>query len=186
MKNIKVFSRLAGEKFDSQRLGDQYGALLAGAYSLMSTEEVTLDKAIEMINSVSWESYSEATELPDERRCLQTILQHSVKVEKSDLLLGELVEVASGKFHTFLESEQAQDTLGRHGLKVGKDCLMVSNTSEALREILNGTSWQHSWSQVLTRLPNAEKAPAKRFKGQGSVAKAVKIPLVALDIEEAA
>ena len=185
-KNIKVFSRLAGEKFDSQRLGDQYGALLAGAYSLMSTEEVTLDKAIEMINSVSWESYSEATELPDERRCLQTILQHSVKVEKSDLLLGELVEVASGKFHTFLESEQAQDTLGRHGLKVGKDCLMVSNTSEALREILNGTSWQHSWSQVLTRLPNAEKAPATRFKGQGSVAKAVKIPLVALDIEEAA
>ena len=185
-KNIKVFSRLAGEKFDSQRLGDQYGALLAGAYSLMSTEEVTLDKAIEMINSVSWESYSEATELPDERRCLQTILQHSVKVEKSDLLLGELVEVASGKHHTFLESEQAQDTLGRHGLKVGKDCLMVSNTSEALREILNGTSWQHSWSQVLTRLPNAEKAPATRFKGQGSVAKAVKIPLVALDIEEAA
>ena len=185
-KNIKVFSRLAGEKFDSQRLGDQYGALLAGAYSLMSSEVVTLDKAIEMINSVSWESYSEATELPDERRCLQTILQHSVKIEKSDLLLGELVEVAGGKYHTFLESEQAQDTLGRHGLKVGKDCLMVSNTSEALREILNGTSWQHSWSQVLTRLPNAEKAPATRFKGQGSVAKAVKIPLAALDIEEVA
>ena len=101
-------------------------------------------------------------------------------------MIGELVEVASGKYHNFLESEQAQDTLGRHGLKVNNDSLMVSNTSEALREILNGTSWQHSWSQVLTRLPNAEKAPATRFKGQGSVAKAVKIPLAALDIEEVA
>ena len=185
-KNIKVFSRLAGEKFDSQRLGDQYGALLAGAYSLMSSQEVDLQTAENMINSVSWESYSESTELPDERRCLQTILQHSVKIDKTELLLGELVEIAGGKYHTFVESEQAQDTLGRHGLKVNKDNLMVSNTSEALREILNGTSWQHSWSQVLTRLPNAEKAPATRFKGQGSVAKAVKIPVIALDIEEVA
>jgi len=185
-ENIRIFSRLAGEKFDSQRLGDQYGALLAGAYSLMSSNLVTLEKATEMINGLSWESYSEATELPDERRCLQTILQHPVKIEHENMLLGELVEVAQGKYHNELNNEQAQDTLGRHGLKVGKDCLMVSNTSEALREILNGTSWQHSWSQVLTRLPNAEKAPATRFKGQGSVAKAVKIPLVALDIEEAA
>ena len=116
----------------------------------------------------------------------RTILQHPVKIEKTDVLLGELVEVATGKYHNYIESEQAQDTLGRHGLKVNKESLMVSNTSEALREILNGTSWQHSWSQVLTRLPNAEKAPATRFKGQGSVAKAVKIPLVALDIEEVA
>ena len=185
-ENIRIFSRLAGEKFDSQRLGDQYGALLAGAYSLMSSNLVTLDKATEMINSVSWDSYSEATELPDERRCLQTILQHPVKIEHENMLLGELVEVAQGKYHKDLDNMQAEDTLGRHGLKVNKDCLMVSNTSEALREILNGTSWQHSWSQVLTRLPNAEKAPATRFKGQGSVAKAVKIPLVALDIEEVA
>ena len=185
-KNIKVFSRLAGEKFDSQRLGDQYGALLAGAYSLMSNELVNLQTAEQMINSVSWDSYSESTELPDERRCLQTILQHSVKIDKTDILLGELVEIAGGKYHTFVESEQAQDTLGRNGLKVNNDFLMVSNTSEALREILNGTSWQHSWSQVLTRLPNAEKAPATRFKGQGSVAKAVKIPVIALDIEEVA
>ena len=185
-KNIKVFSRLAGEKFDSQRLGDQYGALLAGAYSLMSSELVNLQTAEQMINSVSWDSYSESTELPDERRCLQTILQHSVKIDKTDILLGELVEIAGGKYHTFVESEQAQDTLGRNGLKVNNEYLMVSNTSEALREILNGTSWQHSWSQVLTRLPNAEKAPATRFKGQGSVAKAVKIPVMALDIEEVA
>ena len=185
-KNIKIFSRLAGEKFDSQRLGDQYGALLAGAYSLMATDVVSLKTAEEMICSVSWDSYSESTELPDERRCLQTILQHPVKIEKTDFLLGELVEVATGKYHNYIESEQAQDTLGRHGLKVNKESLMVSNTSEALREILNGTSWQHSWSQVLTRLPNAEKAPATRFKGQGSVAKAVKIPLIALDIEEVA
>lgn len=185
-ENIRIFSRLAGEKFDSQRLGDQYGALLAGAYSLMSSDLVTLDKATEMINSVSWDSYSEATELPDERRCLQTILQHPVKIENENMLLGELVEVAQGKYHKELDNTQAEDTLGRHGLKVNNESLMVSNTSEALREILNGTSWQHSWSQVLTRLPNAEKAPATRFKGQGSVAKAVKIPLVALDIEEVA
>ena len=60
-KNIKVFSRLAGEKFDSQRLGDQYGALLAGAYSLMSSDLVDLQTAEQMIESVSWDSYSEAT-----------------------------------------------------------------------------------------------------------------------------
>mgnify|MGYP001345097712 FL=1 len=185
-KSIKVFSRIAADKFDSQRLGDQYGALLGGAWSLMSSEVVTEKQAIELMNGVSWEAYSEITEIPDERRCLQAILQHPVKVEKDQLLLGELLEIANGRYNAELDVTQAIDTLGRHGLKIQMEHLLVSNTAEALKEILAGTSWTHSWPQVLSRLPNASKAPATRFKGQGSVSKAVKVPMESLDIEEAA
>ena len=41
----------------------------------------------------------------------------SVRVEKVEMLLGELVEVATGKYNMEMNDEQAQDTLGRHGLK---------------------------------------------------------------------
>ena len=184
--SYKVFSKIAADKFDSQRLGDQYGALLSGAWSLMSSDVVTEQQAIQMMESVSWEAYSETTEVPDERRCLQAILQHPVKVDTNQILIGELVEIATGRHHPDLDVNEAADILGRHGLKTKDANLLVSNTAEALKEILNSTSWAHSWPQVLYRLPNAEKTNATRFKGQGTVAKAVSIPFASLDVDEVA
>ena len=76
-------------------------------------------------------------------------------------------------------SAAAEAHLGRLGLRVDGDRLLVSNTAKALRTILNGTSWQDCWATVLTRLPDAQKAGVTRFRGLAGVSRAVSLPLQA-------
>jgi len=78
--SVAVFRRAAAERFDSQRQGDQYGTLLAGAWSLMNSRPATIEDAYQLIDGNDWEPYREQTEA-DERRCIQAILQHQVRVE---------------------------------------------------------------------------------------------------------
>lgn len=186
-QSVRVFSRVAAEHFDSQRLGDQYGTLLAGAWSLMSSQVPTDAQANQLITSNDWEPYSQTTEVPDEQRCIHRILQHQVRVEAESKTisrtLGELVEIAGHRATDFdIASSKAQDVLGRHGLKVDSDQgqLLVSNTAEALASILKETPWSHSWATVLSRLQGATKAGAVRFRGAGAVSRAVALQISGL------
>jgi putative DNA primase/helicase len=95
--NVRIFTRAAAEAFDSQRLGDQYGTLLAGAWSLQSSQVATPDQAWQLIEQNNWEPYSQSVEIPDEKRCLQRILQYQIRAEGSKTVtrtVGELVDVA--------------------------------------------------------------------------------------------
>jgi putative DNA primase/helicase len=185
--SVRIFTKAAAEHFDSQRLGDQYGTLLAGAWSLMSSEVPTPEQARTLIDQNDWEPYSQTTEVPDEQRCIQRILQHQVRVETDEKTvtrtLGELVEIVGHTMNDMdVSSRQAQENLGRHGLRVDKDAdqLLVSNTAEALASILRDTPWSHSWATVLGRLPGASKAGATRFRGVGAISRAIALRISAL------
>jgi putative DNA primase/helicase len=183
-QSVKIFTKAAAERFDSQRLGDQYGTLMAGAWSLHSSQVPTLDQARSLIDQNNWEPYSQATEVSDERRCLERILQHQVRVEATDRTytrtLGELVEIAS---HALLDADVTQrhalDTMGRYGLRVddSEKLLYISNTADAIATILRDTPWSHSWATVLCRLHGATKAGVTRFRGAGAVSRAVSLRL---------
>ncbi len=184
-QSVVVFSAAAARHFDSQRLGDQYGTLMAGAWSLLSDSVPTQEEAEHCIACHDWESYSQSTEVPDEARCIQTILQRQVRVETDDKpvtrTIGELVELAAG--HTTyidVSSGLAAQTLGRHGLRVDQDRLLVSNTAKAIEQFLADTAWQNSWPVVLLRLAGAQRAGPVRFCGAGMVSRAVAIPLSVL------
>lgn len=183
--SVAVFTRVAAERFDSQRLGDQYGTLLAGAWSLLSDQPATPEEARALIDQNDWEPYSQTTEVPDEQRCIMHILQHQVRVETDHSThtrtLGELVAIASGQETAWeVASNIAEATLGRYGLRVEDQALLVSNTAQAIATILRDTAWGHSWGTLLARLPGAEKAGVVRFKGLGAASRAVRVPLAAL------
>lgn len=181
--SVRVFTRVAAERFDSQRLGDQYGTLLAGAWSLMSSEIVTEQQARGLIDQNDWEPYSQSTEVPDEQRCIQRILQHQVRVETDEKTLtrtlGELVEIAAYKLtDRDVDSPRAKDTLERYGLRVdGSQQVLVSNTAEAIATILRDTQWSHSWGTLLSRLKGATKAGPTRFRGCGALSRAVALQI---------
>jgi putative DNA primase/helicase len=180
-QSVKVFTRAAAEAFDSQRLGDQYGTLLAGAWSLQSSEVATRDQAFALIDQNDWESYSQTTEVPDEKRCLQRILQHQIRVEADKVItrtIGELVERALGYSNDLaVTKELAEATLGRNGIKADDGCVVISNTAEAIAAILSDTPWSNCWSTVLARLPGATKPGVTRFKGVTGASRAVSIPI---------
>lgn len=179
-ESVAAFRRAAADRFDSQREGDQYGTLLAGTWSLFNSRVATVADAYQMIDEHDWKPYRENNEAPDEQRCIQTILQHQVRVESDDRTcnrtLGELVEIS---MHHRMDSEvttrQALDALGRHGLKVQEEAktLVVSNTAQAIGTILRDTPWGSGWATVLSRLPGAQRIAATRFSGAGAVSRAI-------------
>ena len=184
--SVAVFRRAAAERFDSQRQGDQYGTLLAGAWSLANSRPATIEDAYQLIDANSWDAYTEQTEA-DEERCLQHILQHQVRVESEERIctrtLGELVEITlRHRLDNDVTTRQAHDALSRHGLKVNEDQnrLLISHTAKAIANILRETAWGNGWSTVLSRLTGAERIAAVRFSGAGAVSRAISIPIADL------
>jgi putative DNA primase/helicase len=192
-QSLAVFRRAAADRFDSQRQGDQYGTLLAGAWSLMNSQQATINDAYKLIDENDWEPYREATELPDEQRCIQTLLQHQIRVEGDrgngyNRTVSELIDLASPASATTsmeISQGQARAHLGRAGLKVesvdGDLCLVIHNNAIGIRRILADTPWADCWPTVLRRLQGARKTQPTRFAGHTSNARATAVPLTTLD-----
>jgi len=183
---VRVFSRVAAAHFDSQHQGDQYGTLLAGAWTLQSADVPTTAQAQALIDSSDWTTFQQSIGPPDERRCLNRILQYELRVETEDRIhtrnVGELVDtvVTPGGLDP-VSARHAEEILSRHGMRVQDGQLLVSNTAEAIARILDGTPWASSWSTILSRLPGAQSTTnSVRFKGAGSKARACAIPLDSL------
>jgi putative DNA primase/helicase len=181
--SVAVFRRAAALHFDSQRQGDQYGTLLAGAWSLMNARVATEADARGLIEGNDWAAYKESAEQADEDRCLQHILQHQLRVEGDRgngymRTVWELVELARGTATSMeIGSGAAEAHLGRIGVKAEGDQLLISNTAKGVRRILEGTPWTESWGTVLSRLPNAKRAGVVRFRGLSGVSRAVSVPI---------
>jgi putative DNA primase/helicase len=178
--SVAVFRRAAAERFDSQRQGDQYGTLLAGAWSLANSRPATIDDAYQLIDANTWDAYTEQTEA-DEERCLQHILQHQLRVEGDrgsayNRTVWELVELARGSAASMeITMTAAEAHLGRIGIKIESDRIFVSNSAKGMRRILDGTAWADCYATVLGRLPAASKAGVVRFKGLAGVSRAVSL-----------
>jgi putative DNA primase/helicase len=178
--SVAVFRRAAAERFDSQRQGDQYGTLLAGAWSLANSRPATIEDAYQLIDANSWDAYTEQTEA-DEERCLQHILQHQLRVEGDrgsayNRTVWELVELARGTAASMeITMTAAEAHLGRIGIKIESDRIFVSNSAKGMRRILDGTAWADCYATVLGRLPAATKAGVVRFKGLAGVSRAVSL-----------
>jgi putative DNA primase/helicase len=189
---VAVFRSAAAKRLGSQRQGDQYGTLLAGAWCLMHDRVPSEAEALQLINEQDWEPYREAAEQSDEQRCLQKLLQHQARVEVERIVVDgarvnarstiitrsvwELAEaVRNGNERADVPADAAVAHLGRLGFRVDGDRLLVSNTAEGVRGILRDTPWGASWSTVLGRLDGAEKAGPTRFQGIAGVSRSVSI-----------
>jgi len=184
--SVAVFRRAAAERFDSQRQGDQYGTLLAGAWSLANSRPATIDDAYQLIDTNNWDAYREQTEA-DEERCQQQILQHQLRVEGDrgstySRTIWELLELARGTATSMdIGMATAEAHLGRLGIKADADRIVISNTAKGIRRILEGTPWADCYATVLSRLPGALKPGVVRFKALGTVSRAVSLPFPATD-----
>ena len=186
-KAVETFRRVAAVEFDNQRMGDQYGTLLAGAWCLMFDIAPTDQEAAGLIRQNDWESYSQASEKSDEEACIERIMQAQLRVEGDRTVsrsIGELVDVHMGRAHDpDVDYSQAKAILGRNGIKVVSTEIFVSNSAQAIAHILRDTAWANCWPTVLLRLPGASRAGVTHFSGAGNSSRAVKIPLSALQPE---
>jgi putative DNA primase/helicase len=188
-KATRTFVDAASVKFGSRRMGDQYGTLVAGAWSLTSSVEPTPEQARTFLDAIEgWQPYKDdSTGTPDERSCIETILQHQLRVEleRSSLnrTITELIDLADAPLpgpDELITSKVAIEHLGRIGLKVSDGRLYVHNNAAGIRRILADTPWSDCWPTVLRRLPDATKHTGTRFFSHRGTHRATSVPLAAL------
>lgn len=186
-KNAKTFARAVAEVLGSQRIGDQVGTLIAGAFGLSSRDEVTIEQARRFVESIDFSDAKESESASDEESCLQRIMQAQIRFDVGERgtlqrAIGEVVGIASGKGEAVygLTQADANDTLKRYGLAVEGRFLVVANQHAELSRLLAGTPWGAGWRRILARIPGSTSAfEAVRFAGTRS--RAVKIPLDFID-----
>ena len=180
-ETVSIFRKAGRKYFSSQAEGDQLGTLMAGAWLLQSLQTPSQDQAIGFLANQDWEAQESAAGIPDERRCLDIILQQSIRVEGS-LVARTALELIQCLVNSSLGPHQlqigdAEDALGRVGLRVAseKQVLYVSNNSNSTHAALKATPWKDSWPDQLSRLDGAEKTII-RYKAIGTH-RSVAVPL---------
>jgi putative DNA primase/helicase len=190
-KNAKTLAAALARNF-GQRFGDQYGTLLAGAWSLKPNGggELTVEAAREWVERMDWESREVDSADADEAKCIGRILQSLIQVEGGKrLTILELVQMAAdGLVHATpsqlgQHGEEVANILGRYGLKVSGGALAVSNSSTNLQALLKDSPWSGTaYRQALRRIEGATHSTSTiRFSGSG-VARATLIPLKTLGL----
>lgn len=174
-KNSIVFSRAASKKLGSARAGDQYGTLLAGAYSLYSSNEISKIDAEKWVEEQDWGEAIETNEDTDERRCLSFILESTIRVaadrsQSSEMAIAEAIE---GLYYAVGSSDigNIASALGRCGIRVGREDgggIHISNSHIGISRILEKTPWATNWKGIIKRLPGAKPGGIQRFSGSQS------------------
>jgi putative DNA primase/helicase len=179
-RNAKIMARAVAEKLKSQRSGDQYGALLAGAFGLYSEEELSLDKAREWVKTIDFDDASESESVRDEETLMTTILQSEIRAEVNGLhivkSLAELIGTLRGDFDLGIPKHEVQNALGRYGFKYESGVLYVSNKHDKISGILRNSAWADNWSRVLVRVDGAQKS-TKPLRIGGVVSRFVAVPV---------
>ena len=161
--NAKILARALAITF-GQRYGDQYGTLLAGAWSLSTDggKLLSIEEALEWIKTLDWESNQLDPQEADEVKCLDYILNTMVTVDHKRISIREIFLAA--RLSASIGDEPADLVLARHGIKYHEGGLAIANTHSILHGLLRDTPWSGgAHKQALQRVKGAAKVGPIRF-----------------------
>ena len=179
LKNIAVFSRAASDIFGNKRSGDQIGPMLAGAYMLTTTREVTLAKATEWIGKQDWDWHTASYDDSDASKLVTHIMTARVRYDHAGMTreatVGDLVGVANDPHDENRPS--ADKALRQYGIRVKDGMLCIANQAPQLKRLLSDTPY-NPWARTLGDYPNADNLGNKAmYFMAGLTSKAMAIPV---------
>ena len=171
-ESARVFAEVGSESsiFGSRRMGDQIGALLAGAWALWSDNVITPDEARDKLSSLAGDMRP-PIESGDEYVCLQHIHSYVLKVNHDGIQersIAEMLTIAMGRKADNVTKEEAENALQRMGVRTieGTTEYIISSSAPAMSKILDNTPWRNGWGRILRRIPGAKATPnSVRFAG---------------------
>jgi putative DNA primase/helicase len=196
---VDVFTAAATMHLGAQRLGDQLGPMLAGAYLLNTTKPVTVETALEWIRKNDWGDHTARDSARDADRFLQHVLGFMVKHNTPEggnweRPIGELVEIAAYEPDDVVDETRlvpnkrkvsANLALNRLGIKVHGDVANmkcdITTSHENFRRILKGTEWAGTkWRKILETIPEAVAPKGNRYFASGVNTPYVSVPVESL------
>lgn len=186
IENAKTFARAIEIKTGDRRLGDQYGALLAGYKAFYETKALSDDEAKWEIEVLEFATEKEnASGLNDQHSLLNKIMQHVLRVPKDkgfeQLSIAEMCQRVYKTQDTYDECKLA---LGNIGIKVIGAEIAIANDNDNLADILKASRWPHNWQQTLKRLTFATATTKPVYFSPGCKPKAVLLPVAQVIFEE--
>lgn len=192
--NIGVFKQVITEMFDSPRIGDMLGTLLAGCYSLYSTNEISADACRRYLDQYDMEEFMTSKGEREDSSILHHICSAMVRVETlhgvQDRTIGELLDIVFNRREDqSVRYSIAEDVLQRYGLRVQWDenrtrtGVLVSTRADNLNRIMQTSTFFEGWEKVIMRNPYAQKVDRKLRFG-GVAARPILIPIQEWPINE--
>lgn len=178
LKNVETFSDVMMDIGGSRRFGDQFGTLIAGAYALVSRDEITPEKAREWCSKYEWGWATEDNSQSDSEKLMEFILSSRIRYDFKGMIkeatVGKLIDMA-------LYSDDgdriiASDALGEIGITVDRQWLTIASPCRPMAELLKDTNWTGSYRRALSEMQGAEPRDKMRF-GSAIRARAIAVPL---------
>ncbi|UTJ49802.1 CHC2 zinc finger domain-containing protein (plasmid) [Atlantibacter subterranea] len=182
-ENINTFVDVAATKFGNRREGDQFGTLLAGCWSLSSSELATPEQAKAMIDGYDWEELRENNQVSESNLVLNAILSASLRLDGGGVAtVYECVCRAAGRSVDGVEMavSYAKKALSHANIRVEGNEIWLANNSTQIPKLLAGTPYGADWRGQLKRVEHVttSKNP-KKFNGVNS--QYVIVPISLLD-----
>lgn len=178
LKNIETFSDVIAMREGSKRFGDQFGTLIACAFSLTSQKEVTREFADDWCGKHDWKWATEDNEQSDPERLVEFIISARIRYDERGVmregLVGSLIDKV--RHGDMTEATAASLALGQHAIKVENDMLLIGGPCQPMSQMLKDTSWGGNYRRTLGDLNGAEKTDKVTFSPMLRV-RAVAIPL---------
>ncbi len=177
MRNAHVFANAVTEHIGSRRLGDQVGILLAGAYSLTSSDAVGYDEALEFVKSKDWSEEKSLENTKDEVQLFNTIMASTVRIDGNfERSIGELI-MKQARLTVDNTITDAENTLRRLGILVINDKIYISNNSNTIKRIIRDTAWSNNYAKLLRRIEGAEPVDSRVYEIGVSKQRGTSIPI---------
>lgn len=184
LESVKVFRRAAAKHFGTQRQGDQFGTLLAGAWCLQKSKAPEEHEAMVLIKGYDWKEHVEDNDQDDASRAIEALLGAKMRAKSTsgaveEFSVYELIrEVSPMHKHNIIDHQVADDTLRRHGIRVelGTNELWFGTSVSNLVKMVKDMPFVTDLRGQLLRVKGAKRVQgSKKFNGSDS--KVVSIPL---------
>ncbi len=153
------------------RFGQQYGMLLAGYWSLKSTDPITHSESRGLLAAMDLDEEKVEAKVTDEIELLGFIKTTAIRGEHSPKLIQQMIIGASQPMPVPKDVEILETV----GIRVMDEFVAIASQHTELRKLLRDTKWQNCWSKSLSRLDGAQKNSPVRIGG--GVTKCTKIPV---------
>ena len=145
-----------------QRKGQQYGMLLAGYWSLLSEDVITVDQAKQLIidsgiGFLDARFNDDLEDTSDEYELLNELFTTKVRIQRSDIGFEEIP--IQSCFTPETERAYYHHELLKYGLKYNprNHTVFIPNQHREIKKLLSDTKWTHDWSKTFLRLPASKK-----------------------------
>lgn len=156
VKNAKIAQEAFVRLGYTQRIGQQYGTLVAGWQALNSDSEWSLDEAIQFCQNINLKLESTVSDQENPSECFDWLLNSVVRFENREYLVKQILNPPP-------MGEDYISVRSKFGLQLKRDGdLFIHTKNPALNELFkNKSKWGHAWSETLARLKGVQKGKTK-------------------------